>query len=67
MDVCQAMRKETHRRFKELSEEGDGCLLSLRNIDKRVGQSFLHLKEARSSIQSINRTRKIIYKKNTHT
>lgn len=39
------MGKEMQRRFKELSEEGTVCLLSLANIDKRVGQAFLHLKE----------------------
>ena len=41
----QVMGKEMERRFKELSEEGNACLLSLANIDKRVGQAFLHLKE----------------------
>ncbi|CAB1115954.1 unnamed protein product [Ectocarpus sp. CCAP 1310/34] len=41
----KVMGKEMQRRFKELSEEGTACLLSLANIDKRVGQAFLHLKE----------------------
>ncbi|CAM9444674.1 unnamed protein product [Ectocarpus sp. 4 AP-2014] len=41
----KVMGKEMQRRFKELSEEGTACLLSLTNIDKRVGQAFLHLKE----------------------
>eukprot|EP00903_Cladosiphon_okamuranus_P014150 g13150.t1 len=41
----KAMGKETERRFKELSDEGNACLLSLANIDKRVGQAFIHLKE----------------------
>lgn len=41
----QVMGKEMERRFKELSDEGNACLLSLANIDKRVGQAFLHLKE----------------------
>lgn len=40
------MSKDTHKRFKELSDEGDDCLSALRNIDKRVGLAFLHLKEA---------------------
>lgn len=39
------MGKETSRRFKELSEEGDSCLVSLRSIDKRVGETFLKLRE----------------------
>ncbi|CAM9628592.1 unnamed protein product, partial [Scytosiphon promiscuus] len=41
----KVMGKEIHRRFKELSDEGNACLVSLTNIDKRVGQAFLHLKE----------------------
>lgn len=41
----QVMGKEMSRRYKELSDEGDACLLSLTNINKRVGQAFVHLKE----------------------
>ncbi|CAN0341763.1 unnamed protein product, partial [Hapterophycus canaliculatus] len=45
LGTVKAMGKEMHRRFKELSDEGTSCLVSLTNIDKRVGQAFLHLKE----------------------
>lgn len=50
------MGKETHKRFKELSDEGDACLQSLRNIDKRVGQAFLHLKEVSRNRHDSNAT-----------
>lgn len=41
----QTMRNETQKRLHELILEGNACLLSLRNIDKQVGNAFLHLKE----------------------
>eukprot|EP00752_Nemacystus_decipiens_P005827 g5267.t1 len=45
LGAVKVMGKEMELRFKELSDEGNACLLSLANIDKRVGQAFIHLKE----------------------
>ncbi|CAM9738969.1 unnamed protein product [Pylaiella littoralis] len=45
LGAVKVMGKEMQRRSKELTDEGDACLLSLVNINKRVGQAFLHLKE----------------------
>lgn len=42
---AQAMAKETHRQFKELSDEGDACLVRLRSVDKTVGETFLKFRE----------------------